>query len=110
MSNFKIKVHEAFGGPSTPKELKDELENVVSDFSKFIGEHKDYDRYDGKVAYYIADLGFGSTEDDKKEAIDVIDLMRNELLQLRSMIEDTPVPTSVQENHDGYPNGNELKL
>lgn len=110
MSNLKIKVHEAFGGSSTPKELKDELENVVSDFSKFIGEHKGYGRYDGKVAYYITDLGFGSTEDDKKEALDVIDLMRNELLQLRLMIEDTPVPPSFQENNDGYPKGNELKL
>ena len=98
MSRLKIKVHEAFGGPSTPKELKDELAKVVSDFSKFIGEHKGYDRYEGKVAYYIADLGFGSTEEDKNEALDVIDLLRNELLQLRGMIENTPSPESTTED------------
>lgn len=98
MSKLKIKVHEAFGGPSTTKELKDELAKVVSDFGKFIGEHKGFDRYKGKVAYYLADLGFGSTEEDKNEALDVIDLLRNELLQLRGMIEDTPIPESTPED------------
>ena len=105
MSKMKIRVHEGFGGPCTPKELKHELSKVVADFHKYIGEHMGFDRYDGTVAYYITDLGYNSTEDDKKEALDVLDLMQNELLQLRGMIEDTPVPAPVQENHDGYPEG-----
>lgn len=92
MSKLKIKVREAFGGPSTPKELKEEMAKVISDFHKYIGEHKGNDRYTGTVAFYIDDLGYGSTEDDKKVSLDVIELLRNELLQLKSMIEDTPVP------------------
>ena len=105
MGKMKIRVHEGFGGPCTPKELKHELSKVVADFHKYIGEHMGFDRYDGTVATYITEMGYISTEDDKKEALDVIDLMQNELLQLRGMIEDTPVPTPVQENHDGYPEG-----
>lgn len=92
MTKLKIKVREAFGAPSTQKELKDEMAKVISDFHTYIGEHAGSDRYMGTVAFYINDLGYGSTEDDKKVALDVIDLMRNELLQLKSMIEDTPVP------------------
>lgn len=92
MSKLKIKVREAFGAPSTPKELKNEMAKVISDFHKYIGEHKGNDRYTGTVASYIDDLGYGSTEDDKQVAMDVIELLRNELLQLKSMIEDSPVP------------------
>lgn len=92
MSKLKIKVREAFGAPSTPKELKNEMAKVISDFHKYIGEHKGNDLYTGTVAFYIDDLGYGSTEDDKKVVLDVIELLRNELLQLKSMIEDSPVP------------------
>lgn len=92
MSKLKIKVREAFGAPSTPKELKNEMAKVISDFHKYIGEHKGNDRYTGTVAFYIDDLGYGSTEDDKKVVLDVIEFLRNELLQLKSMIEDSPVP------------------
>jgi len=98
MSKMKIKVHESFGNACTPKELKDELYTVVTDFHKYIGEHKGYGNYSGTVANYISDLGYISTMDDKKEALDVIDLMRNELLQLRAMIEDTPIPENIQED------------
>ena len=88
MSRLKIKVHEEFGGPCTPAELQKQLATVVYDFTKYVGEHTGYDRYSGVTANYI-NAYEDSTPEDKQRVLDSIDLVSNELLQLRAMIEDT---------------------
>lgn len=97
MSKLTIKVHESNEAPNTPKELKDEMAKVVSDFCELIGEHKGFDRYSGDVAYYIDDF-YGNTPEDKVKVLNKIDQVSNGLLQLRAMIASTPLQEAPAED------------